>query len=159
MFQVMFLALAVAAPPNDAEVMKAFADCSRVCADCERHCRHHGDKHARSCAACHDCALMCKAASEIYLREGALASIARTAAMQACLACAKECEKLIDDEMMAMCAKTCRDCVNKCAEPIRAPKEKKCCTCRTRSYVSCSAGGRKHRLRNLLGRLFHRRRC
>lgn len=92
--------------------------CAVECDKCYTHCLemvYEGKKeHVASAAACLDCADICSTASRIFARTGAMTNIIRDACVQACTACALECEKYPDHAMMTECAKVCRRCIDAC---------------------------------------------
>jgi hypothetical protein len=61
-----------------------------------------------------DCAEICQASAN-FMQGGSPLH------MQTCAACAEDCERFKDDEMMAACAKACRRCEASCREMARMP--------------------------------------
>lgn len=93
-------------------------DCAVECDECYTHCLkmvYDGkQEHVASTAACLDCADICSTASRIMARKGAMTNIIRDACVQACTACALECEKYPDHPKMKECAAVCRRCIEAC---------------------------------------------
>ena len=105
-------------PPTALHAAREAAECSVECEKCYTHCLqmvYDGkQEHVASAAACLDCADICSTTSRILGRKGAMVNIIRDACVQACTACALECEKYPDHAMMKECAATCRRCIEAC---------------------------------------------
>lgn len=102
---------------------KACSDCQRECDMCATHCAHllgEGKKgHMASLKHCLDCANFCVTAAQITSRHGPLAVLICEPCAEACMRCAKQCEKHPDDEHMKRCADECRKCEKACKEMVK----------------------------------------
>lgn len=116
---------APAAPADDHA--KHFAECAKVCADCQVACEmnfHHcfklvegGKKeHAKAMHLSVDCAEFCTTSAKLTGRHSELAATACEACAKACDACAAECEKAADMPEMKACAEACKKCAASCRE-------------------------------------------
>ncbi len=102
---------------------KACSDCQRMCDSCGTHCARMlamGNKdHLATLRTCHDCAVICAAASQVAAAGGPFATILCDACAKACAECATACGKFPDDKHMTMCADMCRQCEQACKSMVK----------------------------------------
>ena len=97
--------------------------CQRACDSCSLHCMMklaEGKKeHQMPLRTCQDCATHCAAAAAIVARQGPMSETICKACEEACLRCAKECEKHAHDHQMKKCAEACRSCERACQDMLK----------------------------------------
>jgi hypothetical protein len=94
-------------------------NCQRACDSCATHCGQllaQGKKeHFATLQTCQDCSTFCSAAAAIAARQGPFADLICKACADACVRCAKECDKHAEhDAQMKQCAEACRKCEQAC---------------------------------------------
>jgi hypothetical protein len=108
--------------PHADHCAKACADCMVDCAKDLQHCLAHlagGRKEYAKCAElCAGCYQLCNAA--LSCCHSSLAPTGAEASAKACELCAAECEKFPNDEVMKVCATSCRDCASACRALVKA---------------------------------------
>lgn len=105
---------------NTTPAMKACIEscvtCAAVCEQALRYCLEKGGDHvaAPHIGLLQDCIELCNTAAHFMLRGSQRhAATCRTCA-DICEACAADCAKWLDDEVMRQCAQTCRECTESC---------------------------------------------
>ncbi|RZL82768.1 MAG: four-helix bundle copper-binding protein [Sphingomonas sp.] len=95
--------------------------CSLFCTSCADACTAEPMDMHQCIRTCHDCADICTATAHIAVRRtGQNVAILRTqleTCIQACEACAAECEKH-DHEHCQLCATMCRECADDCRKAL-----------------------------------------
>ena len=96
--------------------------CQESCLESVAHCLQKGGKHA---AAEHiglltACAEICDTSARFMLLGSTFHTRIGEVCAEICDACAKDCDRLGDDEMMQACAETCRRCAESCRQMVRA---------------------------------------
>ena len=103
--------------------VKLCADCQVQCDSCFKHCLElvaTGKKeHAQTAQLCADCAECCKTCATLCARQSPLARHVLACCEKCCDECAVACEKFPDDEHMAACGKSCRDCAKESREMLK----------------------------------------
>ena len=106
-----------------------FAQCAKVCADCQVACSSCGahcaalladgkKEHQKTLQTCQDCADCCAAAAQIVSRGGPFSDIICKACADACARCGKACTQYGQDAHMKACADECRRCETACRTMI-----------------------------------------
>ena len=92
--------------------------CHQICLHMVQHCLTKGGAHASPdhIKLLQDCAQICAVSADFMIRESSLHSRTCGVCAEACLACAADCEKFPDDEMMKSCAEICRRCAETCSK-------------------------------------------
>ena len=97
-------------------------DCAQECDSCAMHCTEMVAKgkqdHISTLRSCLDCADICRAAGASSARSGVHSATICKACADVCEACAAACEKHKDDDLMAKCAKACRECAKECRNMV-----------------------------------------
>ncbi len=90
--------------------------CSQVCEQLIQHCLMKGGAHAelRHIRLLQDCVDICTLSARFMNRESAFHHKTCETCAEVCLACAQDCERFHDDEMMSACADVCRRCAESC---------------------------------------------
>lgn len=90
--------------------------CHQVCLQMIDHCLKKGGMHAEPShiKLLQDCAQICATSADFMIRSSDLHGRVCGVCAEACLACAVDCDRLSDDEMMKMCAEVCRRCAESC---------------------------------------------
>ncbi len=90
--------------------------CHQVCEQTLSHCLTKGGRHLEPShlKALIDCAQICTVSADFMSRDSSIHSSVCGACADACLACAKSCDQLADDETMKLCADVCRRCEESC---------------------------------------------
>ena len=91
-------------------------DCARSCYETITHCLELGGDHARRAHinALLDCAGACETTAAFMARGSELHQRLCAVCADACERCAAECERFPDDQMMAECARICRQTAESC---------------------------------------------
>jgi hypothetical protein len=92
--------------------------CEDACLEAANHCLQKGGRHA---AAHHirtlmACARICGTSAHFMLIGSEFHSRTCDVCAEVCEACAIECERLGEDEMMQQCADICRRCAESCRQ-------------------------------------------
>ncbi|MEZ0390943.1 MAG: four-helix bundle copper-binding protein [Pseudobdellovibrionaceae bacterium] len=90
--------------------------CSQVCEQMIQHCLMKGGNHAelRHIRLLQDCSEICRVSADFMIRESHFHIRTCETCAEVCLACAADCERLLDDELMRVCADVCRNCAETC---------------------------------------------
>lgn len=90
--------------------------CHQVCEQMIRHCLEKGGRHAESShiRILQGCAQICAVSADFMIRQSTLHPRTCAVCAEACLACAADCERMSEDQMMQMCAEICRRCADSC---------------------------------------------
>lgn len=91
-------------------------ECFQVCEQMIQHCLKKGGAHAEPAhlKILQDCADICAVSAKFMIRNSDLHHRTCSVCAEACLACAEDCDRLGDDEMMRLCADLCRRCAESC---------------------------------------------
>jgi hypothetical protein len=101
------------------ECLENCKECHAICIQTTQHCLEMGGKHAQ---VAHirlllDCAQICQTSADFMLRESSHHPSTCGICAEICLACAKDCEGIgQDDSMMKKCAEICRRCAESCRQ-------------------------------------------
>lgn len=102
------------------EAMKACIEscvtCAAVCEQTERYCLEKGGDHANAphIRLLQDCIEICNTAAHFMLRGSQRYAVTCRTCADICEACAADCEKMWDDDVMRQCAEVCRTCAASC---------------------------------------------
>lgn len=85
-------------------------ECALFCEQMVQHCLRAGGMHADAShiRLMQDCSEICRVAADFMVRESNFHSRVCEACAHVCLACAIDCDRFSDDEMMKSCAALCR---------------------------------------------------
>lgn len=90
--------------------------CSQVCEQMVQHCLKKGGPHSEPghIRLLQDCTEICQTSAHFMIRESSYHTQTCQVCADICLACATDCERLGDDDMMKMCADVCKRCAQTC---------------------------------------------
>lgn len=90
--------------------------CSQVCEHMVQHCLTKGGAHAspEHIRLLQDCAEICQLSAHFMIRDSNFHMRTCQTCAEICSACAEDCQRLGDDEMMKMCADVCSRCAETC---------------------------------------------
>lgn len=90
--------------------------CAQVCEQVIQHSLRRGEQYASEdhIRLLQDCAQVCHMAANFMNRDSYFHSKICEACAVICLACFVECERMGDDQIIRMCAETCRRCAESC---------------------------------------------
>jgi hypothetical protein len=92
------------------------AQCSQVCEQMIQHCLTEGGAHAetRHIRLLQDCSDICALSARSMIRESSFHRMICEVCSEACFACAQDCERFAEDDLMKTCADVCRRCAESC---------------------------------------------
>jgi hypothetical protein len=104
-----------------AQCIDECSTCHRVCLETLTHCLAKGGRHAEAhhVRLLTDCAEICQTSANFMLRNSELHIFTCGACSEVCERCARSCEEVSDDDLMARCAEACRSCADICREMSR----------------------------------------
>lgn len=96
--------------------------CAQTCEQVIQHCLSKGGMHAEQAhiRLLQDCMDSCLMSAKFMVRGSEFHSQFCGTCAQVCHACARDCERMSDDEMMKMCADVCRRCAESCQKMAAA---------------------------------------
>lgn len=102
--------------PAMEECIRLCLECHRICLETVSHCLelggpHVAPEHIRRLLAC---AAICATNADLMLLGNEFTARECAVCAEICLACAKSCEQLGNDEVMQRCAEVCRRCAEAC---------------------------------------------
>jgi hypothetical protein len=94
------------------------AACEKKCAEALDYCNAKGGTYASANVtnALKDCLAACKMTDEFFARGSNLSAKAAQFNADACINCAKSCERFKDDDKMNACANECRKTASNCSK-------------------------------------------
>lgn len=100
------------------ECIQNCTNCYQICSSLISHCLQKGGPHAEveHIRLLEDCAKICNLSADFMIRHSQFHSKTCEVCSVICLACAKNCESMTDDEMMRTCALICHKCADSCKE-------------------------------------------
>ena len=106
---------------RDSRMQKCIDECSnchRICLETLTHCLSKGGRlsEAHHIRLLTDCAEICQVSANFMLRNSELHVYTCGACAEICERCARSCEEMSDDDLMARCAEACRTCATLCRE-------------------------------------------
>jgi hypothetical protein len=103
------------------ECIEECTSCHRICLETLTHCLSKGGRHADAhhIRLLTDCAEICQTSANFMLRNSELHVHTCGACAEICERCARSCEEMSDDDLMARCAEACRSCAAICREMSR----------------------------------------
>jgi hypothetical protein len=114
-FQTFFKEL----PQDTQTCIQNCLQCSMVCGQTIQHCLRLGGEHAslEHIRLLKDCSEICRAASQLMMRESHFHFKVCEACAEICQACASDCERIgLQDELMKFCADVCLKCAESCQD-------------------------------------------
>lgn len=95
---------------------------AQVCEQTIQHCLHRGGQHANPdhIRLLQDCADICHLTANFLNRDSYFHPKVCEACAVICLACFIECDRITDDQIMRLCAETCRRCAESCNQMVPA---------------------------------------
>jgi len=90
--------------------------CSQVCEQVLQHCLEKGGMHSelRHIRLLQDCSEICSLSAKFMIRGSEFHTRTCGICAEVCLACALDCERMGEDDMMKACADVCRRCADTC---------------------------------------------
>ena len=90
--------------------------CEQMCLAMLTHCLELGGRHAENghVRLLLDCAEICRTSVSSMLRASSFQRNVCGLCAQICAACAADCERFTDNDMMRQCAEICRRCAESC---------------------------------------------
>lgn len=97
------------------------AECERICLETVTHCLEKGGRHAQMdhIRTMLDCADICGVSARYLSRNSPHHVQTCAVCSELCIACAEQCERMGDDEVMRECAEVCRRCADSCQRMSR----------------------------------------
>lgn len=91
-------------------------ECHQICERMVKHCLEMGGMHADPVhiRLLQDCSQICIVTADFIFRESGLAARVGAVCVEVCQSCADDCELMPDDELMQICAESCRRSAEMC---------------------------------------------
>jgi hypothetical protein len=100
------------------ECIQNCTNCYQICSSLILHCLQKGGAHAEveHIRLLEDCARICNLSADFMIRHSQFHSKTCEVCSVICTGCAKNCESMADDPLMATCAAICHKCADSCKE-------------------------------------------
>ncbi|MCF6157067.1 MAG: four-helix bundle copper-binding protein [wastewater metagenome] len=104
------------------QCIKDCLECYNVCIKTISHCLQMGGKHAGAghISLLRDCADVCRANTDLMLRNSGWSGRTCSLCADICIECASNCEKFTDDQIMRECANVCNHTAESCRKVAEA---------------------------------------
>lgn len=105
--------------PHLEKCIEACTKCHQICDETIEHCLFKGGHHAdpTHIRLLRDCSQICALTADFMLRDSEFHHLSCGICADVCKTCAEDSEAIdAEDELMNLCAKSCRECVEACRE-------------------------------------------